>query len=99
MRDATPLRRSIGRLAVANARAARVRVGDATSFARGVEVEVELDEEKYAGTGVFLFAAILERFLGLYTSINSFTQTVARVRQREGLLKRWPPRCGEIQLL
>jgi len=42
---------------------------------------------------------VLERFLGLYTSLNSFTQTVARVRQRGGVLKKWPPRAGEIQIL
>jgi type VI secretion system protein ImpG len=68
-------------------------------FSRGLEVELEFDESKYAGSGVFLFASVLEHFLGLYTSINSFTQTVARVRQREGVLKRWPPRAGEIQLV
>ncbi len=70
-----------------------------TGFARGLEVELEFDADQYAGTGVFLFASVLERFLGLYTSINSFTQTVARVRQREEPVKRWPPRAGELQLL
>ena len=68
-------------------------------FVRGMEVELEFDGQQYTGSGVFLFASVLERFLGLYTSINSFTQTVARVRQREEVLKRWPPRAGEIQLL
>ena len=77
----------------------RVREGGATGFARGIEVELEFDEEKYTGGGVFLFASVLERFLGLYTSLNSFTQTVARVRQRGGVFKRWPPRAGEIQVL
>jgi type VI secretion system protein ImpG len=73
--------------------------GAAASFARGIETELEFDPTQYTGTGVFLFASVLERFLGLYTSVNSFTQTVARVRQRPGELKRWPPRAGEIQLL
>lgn len=68
-------------------------------FARGLEVTLELDESKYAGSGAFLFAAVLERFLGLYTTINSFTQTVVLGRQREGVLKRWPPRAGEVPLL
>ncbi len=31
---------------------------------------IEFDEEKYAGTGVYLFASVLERFLGLYCSVN-----------------------------
>ena len=77
----------------------RAGVGSSIGFARGVEAELEFDPNQFTGTGVFLFASVLERFLGLYTSINSFTQTVAKVRQRPGEMKRWPPRAGEIQLL
>ena len=42
--------------------------GAATSsgFARGLEVTVEFDEQKYVGAGLYLFACVLERFLGLY---------------------------------
>ncbi|MHC5544114.1 type VI secretion system baseplate subunit TssF, partial [Singulisphaera rosea] len=65
----------------------------------GVEVELEFDESQYVGGGVFLMASVLERFLGLYASINSFTRLVARTRQREGILKQWPPRAGERTLL
>jgi type VI secretion system protein ImpG len=68
-------------------------------FCRGLEVTLELDEEKFVGSGVYLFAAVLEKFFGLYTSLNSFTQLVAKTRQREELLKRWPPRAGEEILL
>ncbi|HXG17832.1 MAG TPA: type VI secretion system baseplate subunit TssF [Methylomirabilota bacterium] len=68
-------------------------------FCRGIEVTVEFDEEKYVGSGVFLFAAVLEKFLGLYASLNSFTQLVALTKQREEPLKRWPPRAGEQILL
>jgi len=46
-------------------------------IARGVEVALELDEEKYLGTGMLLFASVLERFFALYASVNSFTQLVA----------------------
>ena len=78
------------------------RVGPAevaSGFCRGLEVAIEFDERKYVGTGVYLFAAVLERFLGLYASINSFTQLVAAVQRREGILKKWPPRSGEHPLL
>jgi type VI secretion system protein ImpG len=77
----------------------RVEDGAASGFCRGVEIEVTLDEERYVGSGVYLFASVLERFLGLYATINSFTQLVARTRQGEGLLRRWPPRSGEQALL
>lgn len=72
---------------------------EASGFCRGTEVTVEFDEKKFVGTGVFLFASVLERFLGLYATINSFTQFVARVRGGEGVLKRWPPRAGENPML
>ncbi|QGJ71942.1 Type VI secretion system baseplate subunit TssF [Planctomycetales bacterium 10988] len=73
--------------------------GTPAGFCRGVEVSMMFDEEKYIGTGVFLFASVLERFLGLYASINSFTQLVAKTRQREGTLKKWPPRVADRPLL
>ena len=77
------------------------RVGPATAggFGLGVEVTAVFDEENYVGTGVFLVASVLEQFLGQYTSINSFTQLVAKTKQSEGYLKKWPPRAGELPLL
>jgi type VI secretion system protein ImpG len=68
-------------------------------FCRGVEVTIRFDEARFAGSGVFLFAAVLERFLGLYCSINSFTKLIATTNQREGVLRRWSPRAGETVLL
>jgi type VI secretion system protein ImpG len=64
-------------------------------FARGLEITIELDEQSFVGSGVYLFAAVLERFLALYASINSFSELVVTTKQREGTLKRWPPRTGE----
>jgi type VI secretion system protein ImpG len=68
-------------------------------FCRGMEVTIEFDEEKYVGSGIFLFASVLEKFLGLYVSLNSFSQLIATTQQREEPLKRWPPRTGEQILL
>jgi len=70
-----------------------------SGFSRGIEVTIELDEQKYVGSGAFLFSCVLERFLGLYASINSFTQLAVKTKQREGYLKKWPPRAGDLQLL
>ena len=78
---------------------ARVVSEHGISFARGVRVEVEFDEEQYAGSGVYLFASILEYFLGLYTSLNSFSQLVVRTRQRKEILREWRPRAGQKILL
>jgi type VI secretion system protein ImpG len=68
-------------------------------FCRGTEIAIELDEQKYVGVGMFLFACVLEQFLGLYTTINSFTQLVGKTTQMEGHFKKWPRRAGEQQLL
>jgi type VI secretion system protein ImpG len=68
-------------------------------FCRGIEVTIEFDEDKYIGNGVFLFASVLERFLGLYSSLNSFSQLVALSKQRDYPLKRWAPRTGDQILL
>lgn len=66
-------------------------------FARGLEVTIELDEQKFVGIGGFLFASILERFFALHCSINSFTATVLRTKQRKEI-RRWPARTGEKRL-
>ncbi len=65
------------------------------SFARGRRVEIELDEDQFTGGGAFLFASVLERFLGLYVSLNSFIVLTARSPQRRSPLKEWPPRSGD----
>jgi type VI secretion system protein ImpG len=78
---------------------ARTGKTPSSGFCRGLEVTLEFDQEKYIGTGVFLFASVLERFLGLYTTINSFCQLVAKARQREGIVRKWAPRAGEQVLL
>ncbi|MBI1896789.1 MAG: type VI secretion system baseplate subunit TssF [Acidobacteria bacterium] len=74
---------------------ARVISESGVTFARGLRVEMEFDEEQFVGGGVYLFAAVLERFLGMYVSLNSFSQLVARTKQRKEVLKEWPPRAGE----
>jgi type VI secretion system protein ImpG len=77
-------------------RAART-IGDAATL--GMEVTLEFDEAHFVGSGAFLLASVLERFLGLYVSINSFCRLVATTKRPEGILKRWPPRAGERTLL
>jgi type VI secretion system protein ImpG len=77
----------------------RIESEHGLTFARGHRVEIEFDEEHFTGGGVYLMAAVLERFLGLYVSLNSFTILAARTRQRKELLREWPPRSGAKALL
>ena len=74
---------------------ARLNSDYGVTFARGTRVEMEIDEEQFAGTGAYTFASVIDVFLGLYTSINSFTQLSVRTKQRKRILKQWPPRSGQ----
>ena len=78
---------------------ARVASDHDLSFARGRRVELDMDEEQFAGGGVYLFASVLEQFFGLYASVNSFSRLTVRTRQRKGALREWPPRAGWKALL
>jgi type VI secretion system protein ImpG len=73
---------------------ARIEGEHGVSFARGHRVGISFDEEQFAGASVYLFAAVLERFLGLYTALNSFCVLAARTRQRKAVMREWPPRAG-----
>ncbi len=68
------------------------------AFARGLEVEVTMDELAFAGTGIFLLGAVLAEFFTRYVSVNSFTETVVRSTQR-GTVMRWKPKIGQRQIL
>lgn len=68
-------------------------------FCRGVEVTIEFDEDKFVGTGLYLFACILERFLAQYVSVNSFSRLIAKSMQKKEVIKQWPPRNGNRVLL
>lgn len=76
------------------------QIGDriGAGFVRGIETTVTMDPEQFVGSGMFLFASVLERFLGLYASINSFNQTVIVLKDEEGEFCRFPPRAGEQML-
>jgi type VI secretion system protein ImpG len=78
---------------------ARVISEHGISFARGTRVQLELDEEQFVGGGVYLFASVLERFMGLYVSMNSFSQLVTTTTQRREVLEQWPPRAGHKILM
>ncbi len=68
-------------------------------FCSGKEVALTFDEQCYAGGNIFLFAAVLNRFLGMYASINSFVQLKMESLQHPGVSKKFPPITGTETLL
>ena len=62
---------------------------------RGLQISVELDEDHFAGEGdAFLFSTILDRFMGLYVTLNAYSQLTVRV-SRSGQVYSFPPRWGD----
>ena len=99
--DSTVTRQQIFGITGIESRKVIRRIGEhiGAGFVRGLETTLSFDEAQYVGSGMFLFASVLERFLALYTSLNSFNQTVVKSDQREGIVRRFSPRTGEQVLL
>ena len=64
-----------------------------SAIARGIEINVTLDDKAFEGSGAFLLGAVLDRFFAEYVGLNNFTQTVVRTVER-GEIMRWPTRIG-----
>jgi type VI secretion system protein ImpG len=69
------------------------------AFVRGIRVDIEFDEMNFVNEDVYLFASVLERFLALYTSLNSYTRLCASSSQRKEILRKWEPRAGQRVLV
>ena len=78
---------------------ARAPARDMGAFCRGVDVTIDFDAQRFSGSGLFLLASVLERFLALYCSINSYTRLTATVQGRPGVLRKWPPRAGDRHII
>jgi type VI secretion system protein ImpG len=79
-----------------SARAPGARSG---AFCRGLDVQLEFDARAWDAGGLYLFAAVLERFLALHATVNSFVRTTAVLRGRSGRAAVWPARAGMRVLL
>jgi type VI secretion system protein ImpG len=89
------IRRQIEGISAVHSRSCVSRVNSDTgvTFCRGTDVTIDFDEDQYLGTGVFLLASVLHKFLGLYSAVNSFSRLTARTKR--GVLKQWAPMAGE----
>jgi type VI secretion system protein ImpG len=78
---------------------ARVPGGRAGAFCRGLDVTLEWDAKAWNTGGLFLLASVLERFLALHATVNSFVRTRSVLRGRPGFAASGPPRAGAQTLL
>ncbi|MDR2946938.1 MAG: type VI secretion system baseplate subunit TssF [Candidatus Adiutrix sp.] len=68
-------------------------------LARGLNIDLQLDEEAFRGGSPFIFAGVLEVFMGLRSAVNCLTRLRLFLDGRKGVYHQWPPRCGDRQLL
>ena len=71
-------------------------------FARGTEVKLLLDDEYFAGNSAYLFCGVIDYFLSMYSSINSFTKlsAITTARKEVGIAPwKWPPKTGNRPLI
>jgi len=101
LRDSEESRAAIDALvgvsgAPGTARVPGARVG---AFCRGLDVTLEFEQRAWQDAGLYLLAAVLDRFLALHATVNSFVRTTAVLRGRSGQTGAWPARAGMRALL
>ena len=69
------------------------------TLVRGTEIRLTVDEQSFVGTGLHLFAQVLDRFFALYVHINSFTQLKLLSSRSGEVLVTCARRSGEEPLL
>jgi type VI secretion system protein ImpG len=68
-------------------------------YRRGTEITFVFDTLRFKDSSALLLASVLRHFLGLYSSVNTFTQVVARRSTIDGEWKRWAPLAGAQEIL
>jgi len=101
LRDSAETRAAIEGLLAVSAKpgAARVPGARAGAFCRGLDVTLEFDQRSWQSGSLYLLASVLDRFLALHATINSFARTTAILRGRPGRAGAWPARAGARVLL
>jgi type VI secretion system protein ImpG len=101
LRDTSETRAAIEALLSVSAAPGTARVPGSRlgSFCRGLDVELEFEPRAFQGAGLYLLSSVLERFLALHATVNSFVRTTIRLRGRTDPEARFPPRAGARELL
>ena len=101
LRDSAESRAAIEGLIGVSAKpgSARAPGPHAGAFCRGVDVTLEFEAGAWQSAGLYLLAAVLDRFLALHATVNSFVRTSAVLRGRPGRVAAWPARAGMRVLL
>jgi type VI secretion system protein ImpG len=101
LRDTADTRAALEALLSVTAQPGTARVPGSRlgAFCRGLDVELEFEPRAFQSAGLFLLSAVLERFLALHATVNSFVRTTIRLRGRADLEVKFPARAGARALL
>lgn len=69
------------------------------STVRGIAVRLTVEEAAFAGSGIHVFAQVMDRFLGMIVHLNSFTQFTVVSHETGKELAKCLPRNGDLSLL
>jgi type VI secretion system protein ImpG len=95
LRETAETRSAIEAITNITARPGTARApGRRGAFCRGLDVTLEFDPRTWQASGLYLLASVLEHFLALHGTINSFTRTTVTLRGRPGTAAAWPARSG-----
>ena len=78
---------------------ARVPGSQLGAFCRGLDVTLKFDQQTWQASGLNLLASVLDRFLALHATVNSFVRTRVVLRGRPERVAQWPARAGARVLL
>ena len=100
-RDSAETRAAIRALLEVGSAPGTARVSGARpgAFCRGLDVTLTFEAGAWATGGLFLLASVLDRFLALHATVNSFVRTQVVLRGRPGIAASWPARAGARVLL
>jgi type VI secretion system protein ImpG len=97
-RDAPETKQLIDAIVRVEARSSTARLGGG-GMVPGTEIALEFDPASIDRASAFLFGSILDRFCGLYTSVNSFTRLTVSIKGQSTPVATWRARAAERPLL
>lgn len=68
-------------------------------LARGVEINLTIDDSNFVGSGLHVFSSVLDRFFALNVAVNSFTQFNLKSKKSGEVLLKCQPRNGDSRLV
>ncbi|WP_442678860.1 type VI secretion system baseplate subunit TssF [Sphingomonas sp. ASY06-1R] len=94
--DDAALRREVDGIRAVHASPVSRRLPDSTrvNFVRGQHLRIVLDQANYENGRMFLFSAVVERFLAEFAAVNSFAEVSFETLQ-QGMFAEWPARLGQ----